>query len=145
MHRHSRFLYALLVTLAQAGCNGSDVRTPTEPLAPPPTTPDPVALPRYELSVLVTSGGHCLANARLQVVAPANAVSPEGLQTADFCINYDKGVFYYEPISFDFTLADDQWPVTVAASAAGYSGKRVEVSREQVQRNELLKIDLARQ
>jgi len=97
------------------------------------------------LSVLVTSGGHCLPNAQLQLVAPANVVGPVGLQTTEFCSLYDNGYPYIEPILFAFAVADDQWPITVATSAEGYAGKRVEVSREQVESKKLLTIDLARQ
>ena len=77
----SRFLWALVVVLVQAGCDGSDVRTPTEPLQPPPA---PAALTSFQLSVLVTSSGRCLANAQLQLVAPLG--SPVGLQTTEFCL-----------------------------------------------------------
>jgi hypothetical protein len=97
------------------------------------------------LSVLVTSFGRCLPNAQIQIVAPANIVGPVALQTADFCSSYDNGYPYAEPILFGFAVADDQWPITVATSAEGYAGKRVEVSREQVESKKLLVIDLTRQ
>jgi hypothetical protein len=49
------------------------------------------------------------------------------------------------PIVFGGALAENEWPVTVAASAEGYVGKRVEVSLQQEQQREVLVIDLARQ
>ena len=140
----NRFAWALVVALAQAGCdgsngrNGSDLATPTGPVVLP-------SVSSFTLNVFLTSGGRCLADAQLQIVAPQGVVSPPGLQTAEFCHQYETGVPYWDPIAFAGGISDNEWPITVAASSPGYVSKRVEVTREQEQRHELLVIDLVRE